>query len=524
MAKLVKDFFATKVELKIYLSLLLFVTVILFIISNDSYTHNLWGNWDSSAFFTCGKAWMNGMIPYVDFADSKGPLLWFITGIAYLISPYDYVGVFWLSCLSFSITFYFCYKIGTLLTDSRRLGYVVSILMAFPYFMIWYEMKAEVWCNPFITASLYCLLREILSPSIHSSYAAGAVLGLSFMATLLMKWSIAVMSLSFAISYLILLLHRKTSILRFCINFLLAAIVLLLPFLIYFLVTNSFKAFIFEYFLNTGASVSEGGASDFFSSYIQDISRLLTGKHGVFRPGVFCLLYLVGVFLFYHYRRNVTLLPFFCCTIFLAISTKHNIWTYYTLTVNTFAVFLVALIVMLCYEKVLSKRKLGKYGLATIYIAAMLIISVMRGYACYRNDAFFFQNKNRKAYYDAAWLMWQLRNHNSTIMYLGHVDMGIGMPVNVLPGCTYWTDQVGKTDEMTKLQWQSIEKAEPDFISIDVNYNGSERECALASGYQYYLTVKGQDLYGRKGLKFPPKNFKVSNTDILLKRKIKFDY
>lgn len=30
-------------------------------------------------------------------------------------------------------------------------------------------------------------------------------------------------------------------------------------------------------------------------------------------------------------------------------------------------------------------------------------------------------------------------------------------------------------------------------------------------------------LYGRKGLKMPSENFQVSNTDVLLKRRIKFE-
>ena len=29
---------------------------------------------------------MNGMVPYVDFTDSKGPSLWLIYGIGYLLS------------------------------------------------------------------------------------------------------------------------------------------------------------------------------------------------------------------------------------------------------------------------------------------------------------------------------------------------------------------------------------------------------------------------------------------------------
>ena len=30
---------------------------------------------------------MNGLTPYVDFTDSKGPLLWLIYGIGYLRAP-----------------------------------------------------------------------------------------------------------------------------------------------------------------------------------------------------------------------------------------------------------------------------------------------------------------------------------------------------------------------------------------------------------------------------------------------------
>lgn len=71
--------------------------VLLFFLSSDSYLYDLHYHMDSECFFICGKAWMKGMIPYVDFTDSKGPLLWFIYGIGYLLSHHSYVGVFWIS-------------------------------------------------------------------------------------------------------------------------------------------------------------------------------------------------------------------------------------------------------------------------------------------------------------------------------------------------------------------------------------------------------------------------------------------
>ena len=52
------------------------VPLMLLMLSIDSPCYEVWGRLDSSWFFTSGKAWMNGMTPYVDFADSKGPLLW----------------------------------------------------------------------------------------------------------------------------------------------------------------------------------------------------------------------------------------------------------------------------------------------------------------------------------------------------------------------------------------------------------------------------------------------------------------
>lgn len=78
-----------------WLVLFLFSFFLLTFLSPDSFlTHLCTMREDSAWFFTAGKAWMEGMTPYIDFADSKGPLLWLIYGIGYLLSPTSYIGVF----------------------------------------------------------------------------------------------------------------------------------------------------------------------------------------------------------------------------------------------------------------------------------------------------------------------------------------------------------------------------------------------------------------------------------------------
>lgn len=67
--------------------------------SSPLYSLNDWV--DSNAFFTMGKGIINGKIPYKDLFEQKGPLLYFIHGISYIISNKTFIGVFILEVLSF---------------------------------------------------------------------------------------------------------------------------------------------------------------------------------------------------------------------------------------------------------------------------------------------------------------------------------------------------------------------------------------------------------------------------------------
>lgn len=498
-------------DIKVYLLLLVYATAILFVISPDSYTHNMFGEFDSSTFFMCGKAWMNGMTPYVDFADSKGPLLWLIYGIAYLINDHSFVGVYWLSCFSLSATLYVSYKIGFLLTGDRRKSFAIALLMVFPYFLGFIEMKSELWCQPLVGASLYCLLKEILRPSAKADCTAFVVFGVSFMAAFLIKWSIGVMLLSLPASALYVLYRRRQSPARHILSFLAAAIIVLLPFAAYMLATGCFEAFVNEYFLNTAKTVGGGEKTEFLLSYIPDIKNFLSGA-----SGWFYLLNVAAIYFYYYKHREITILPTLCAIVFIAIAIKHNVGGHYIQASSFFFVFLLTLLVDSVRKEFFTPRKL-----AVVYFVSMALISTYKIKVSMNRGDLFFQDKWRKEYYDAAYLMSQYKN--PTIFY-SLIDVGVGLPVNSLPGTTYWIGQMGQTPQMIQSRWKAVEERKPDFIAVQV---GDEelKQKVEAAGYQYYMTlfVKWElMLYGRKGLKMPPKNFQVSSMDILLKRKIKF--
>lgn len=504
-------------DVKVYLSLLVYVITILFVISPDSYLYDITMHGDSATFFMCGKAWMNGMIPYVDFADSKGPLLWLINGIAYLISNYTYIGVYWLLCFNFSLTLFICYKIGCLLTESKRMGYVVALLMALLYFDYYFygEAKSEGWCHPLIAISLYYLLKEALCPTHKSARIAGVILGMSMMGAILIKWSVGVMMLSFFISTLILRAKRHQAVTGHILRFMGGAASVFIPFAIYFIATDSFGAFVHEYFINTGKTVGENGMSNFVTSYFHDIVQFTK-----YKPHLLVVLYISAIYYFYRKHRDITYLPFACGVVFVAIAIKHNIWNYYTIPTLTFAIFLVVIVI----GKFASHRTLTNKRLTLIYCVGVFFNIYL--YVPQNKDAMFFNNNDtRKGFYDAAYLMSQV--DSPTVLY-NSIDIGIGMPVNSLPATRHWIRQAGATSDMLKSRDEAIKQHKPDFIintgnRWDLDSYGKLGKSAIAAGYKYYFSIMpGWDLYGPKGLKMPPKDFTVSNMDVLMKRKINF--
>ena len=147
----------------------------------------------------CGKALMNGMIPYVDFTDSKGILLWFIYGLGYLYDHYSYVGIFWIMCGVLSLTLCISYCTARLYLN-RHASLLSALMLLIPlmYWNFYFETKAEHFCWPAVAWGIYVLMKSLKSLSLHRSDYLW--LGVGTIACLMIKWNVAVMMLSFLFS------------------------------------------------------------------------------------------------------------------------------------------------------------------------------------------------------------------------------------------------------------------------------------------------------------------------------------
>ncbi|MFR9165216.1 MAG: ArnT family glycosyltransferase [Dysgonomonas sp.] len=137
----------------------IYAFVLLFFCSEMSplYPINTWA--DVNIYFNVGKCIFEGRTLYTEAFDHKGPLIFFIYGIGYLISNTSFLGMFIIEVVAWIIMLYAIYYSAKLFID-RSLAFIVALV--FPLFLFKYTMSggsAEEFVLVFETVSLYFFLR-----------------------------------------------------------------------------------------------------------------------------------------------------------------------------------------------------------------------------------------------------------------------------------------------------------------------------------------------------------------------------
>lgn len=237
---------------QVAVSLAIVVSLVLLLISKDSYTHDLFNKADSGWFFMCGKAWMSGLRPYVDFADSKGPLLWLIYGIGYLMSHHDFIGVFWLSCVAYSVTLYFHFLTANLFLADRRKAFLAAGTMMLFYFfpVIHNEVRCEDFAIPWLSMALWHASCLIVGYGRHR-LRRWTAMGMSLGALLMMKWNLILLPLAVMLVVAVATRNRlRKSVSTVVVAAVAGVAFIVLPFVAYFLLMGTWNDFIHEYFVN----------------------------------------------------------------------------------------------------------------------------------------------------------------------------------------------------------------------------------------------------------------------------------
>lgn len=447
--------------------LLIWVILIQFFCNIDSYLYAQCGQCDSAVFFMCGKALMNGMIPYTEFADSKGVLLWFIYGLGYLYDHYSYVGVFWLACIAIWGTLMISYRTARLWLEEKP-ALLSSMLLMVPlmYWNFYTETKAEHFCWPAVAWGIYVLMRKEKGIDCRPKHYIW--LGVGIIACLMIKWSIALMMLSFVFS-IGWMSWRSQNFKAYLFGIISGLTAAGFPFIVYFTIVGNWADMWQEYFVNTLSSVSVP-LSETISVYSKEWLQMFTTRRFIY------LLYTLPVLLLWTKKEWFqSAFPALCGLFFIALSIRHDNFGHYISVAGPFAILTIILVVQFWQKRKIRLRYLSLLGLLSV---AYVVCGSIRYSDSFCTKAGVKFDK----FMAVSAAMSQV--DNPKIIIIGQ-DRGLCM-ASSLPGTRYWITQMGKTDRMWQEQMDAIKEGTADFVicfgESSIIYDSMLKEI----GYSYF--------------------------------------
>jgi len=122
---------------------------------------------DVNCFFTVGKSMMNGIVPYRDLFEQKGPFLYFLHGLAWLISNDSFLGVYVLEVIAATFFLYYIHRSVSLFVTERTALLVIPtaalVIYTSPAFC--HGDSVEELCMPFLAYAVWVGFKALLADS-----------------------------------------------------------------------------------------------------------------------------------------------------------------------------------------------------------------------------------------------------------------------------------------------------------------------------------------------------------------------
>ncbi len=474
----------------IYFYCLLCSIIFLTICSKSSFLYPL-NNWDdANSFFTMGKGMANGLIIYKDLFEQKGPLLYLIHAIAYIISNRTFIGVFIFEVISFSIFLYFANK--TILLYFREIHILwASPLMSFIILSSYVFLSgdsAEEFCLPFLAISLYYFLnyyKNIYPQKMPTKQVIlnGVIAGL----VMVIKYNLLGFWLGFAGFLCIGLLINKKIKEAFLsgLYFLFGMFIVALPWIIYFALNNALYEMIDVYlFVNISA----------YSENASILNRILTAFKSAFGFANTLRLFSITALLGYIYVIfSKTIIPnkygklAITFTILLTV-----LGVYYGSNHVYYFLILMAFIVlgMLFIAKVIEKFIKPKLVNYIIFLTPIFILSFVI-LTCNYSINYDFRNVKKEDLLQYQFAQIIEQKENPSLLNYGFLDGGFYTVTNIIPNIKYFHMSNIKYENYPEIldeQNRYIKESVTDFVVLKLMHTSESIQIPYL--YENYKEVK----------------------------------
>ena len=286
-----------KEDIKQYAGLLIISFVLLFFCSMTSYLFPI-HNWvDQNCFLTLGKGILEGVVPYRDLFEQKGPLLYFLHSAGLLISDNGFHGVFIIQVLFFTAYLVIMKKTAEIFLGDSKKSVAVAVICGMVTAVTHCYRRgdnAEEFCLPFVAVALYWLLKAMKNG--YSKTMTNKVLLLNgFLAGCIfwIKFTLLGFHLAWTAGFFVLMLSEKKYSKAFigCMVFLCGMALSSVPYLIYFAMHNSLKD-LFEVYIYSNVFL--------YSKHMTFAERVIymlnTAKNNIIKNPTLDILIFVGLY------------------------------------------------------------------------------------------------------------------------------------------------------------------------------------------------------------------------------------
>ncbi|MCK5129345.1 MAG: hypothetical protein KAQ68_05820 [Clostridiales bacterium] len=425
---------------------------------------------DVNSFFTVGKAMFNGKVLYKDIFEQKGPVLYLIHGIGYLISNTTFIGVFIIEAMSFSVLMIYCYKLLKLFySDTISLigtAILPFFILSSKYFCHGGSAEEYILCLQMVALYhiMYYFKTAYYEKTINLKHIF--VNGSLFSLTFLIKYNIAVFWVLPILTMIIsMLINRQyKDVLKSVAMFLLGCSVIIAPILIYFIANNALADFINIYFIfnvkfYTGPLLFTGSVT-----FLIYIFKNLMALIAAFKIEYIAIL--IGIFYFIIFVKGIKwwqriLIAGNFGIVFSTIFYNGTSHPYYSMGISIFIVFM-----LMAVCKIIELIKLPQKG-----FAVTLIMIVMFGITLFRNPyhsvsrVFSKENTTGKVQLEFAEIM--NKEQNPTLLNYGFLDGGFFTTADIIPNIRFFQRQnmIFETYDLHKSEHlRYIKEKEVDFI------------------------------------------------------------
>ena len=433
--------------------------------SSPIYPFNNWD--DANCFFTVGKSITNNIVMYKDIFEQKGPLLYFIHTLAYLISHTTFIGVYFFELITCFLFLFISYKTLRLFIDSNVI-YSIPIIAVIIYSSraLSHGGSAEEFCLPCVALCNYFGIKALKNNE-NINWKNWLVVGVTSGAVLWIKFSLLGFYIGFGIVFAILYIKKRQikCLFQAFLSLVIGIVAVSLPILLYFIINNAVFDLFEVYFYDNLFIYTVNSTGNILYNFFDNLYHGFTSFAANYILGI--IMIIAGIiYLLLERKRHAILI--YCvvtilCTFLLIYSGGRN-YQYYSFLFSIYVPFGILLFHSLV--------RIFTNGIFKIHTKKRYII-IPLGVVIYSSCLIFMFESSANTYMlkyskeDLPQFKFNeviSQTENPTLLNYGFLDGGFYTVSNIMPNCKYFCGLNIPYNEIKKTQDDFIENEMIDYV------------------------------------------------------------